>query len=451
MKQKEAFEILKLGHNVFLTGQAGSGKTYLLNKYIEYIKNNNVNVSVTASTGIAATHIDGRTIHSWAGIGIDEHLTESQIKNLKENDNVYSRIALTKVLVIDEISMLSANRLDLVDHVCKAVRQDLRPFGGMQVIMSGDFFQLPPVAKGKEDNRFVSESRIWNNMNIKICYLDEQHRQEDKNFLKILNDIREDNVTKSTYDILKWRLNAEIESDIKPTKLYTHNSDVDVQNISELNKLEGKERVYEMYSEGIPFIVKTLKENCLAPERLRVKEGAVVMFVKNNFSKGYVNGTLGKIIGFNGDNGFPIVETFSGEVINANEEKWIIEDGGETLASIYQVPLRLAWAITVHKSQGMSLDCAEIDLSKTFEYGMGYVALSRVRSLAGISLMGINKKALEVNEDVILLNRGLLKESKKDLEAHLKISKKIIRDRQKEFIDNNKDDNSGEGIFNIIF
>ena len=452
MKQKDAIEILKLGYNVFLTGPAGSGKTFLLNKYIDYLKKNKIEVSITASTGIAATHINGRTIHSWCGIGINETLTDSQIKGLKENDNLTSRIIPAKVLIIDEISMLNANRLDLIDYVCKAFRQDLRPFGGMQVILCGDFFQLPPVARDKEDSRFVTESKIWNSMDINICYLDEQYRQDDKKFLSVLNDIRNDSVDHKTYNLLQRRLNKKIDSDIEPTKLHTHNMDVDAYNNFELNKLEGREYIYEMYSEGIPYLVQSLKDGyCLAPETLKLKQGAVVMFVKNNFAKKFVNGTLGRIIGFDDDSGYPVVETFSGDFIVASQEKWAIEEGGETVASVSQVPLRLAWAITVHKSQGMSLDCAEIDLSKTFEYGMGYVALSRVRSLDGIKLLGINEKALKVNKKAIDLDKELLKRSQEDLSDYCKINKKTVKKTQKSFLEKNKENNSAGGIFEIPF
>ncbi len=215
-----------------------------------------------------------------------------------------------------------------------------------------------------------------------------------------------------------------------------------------MNKLEGEGYIYEMHSEGVPHLAESLKNGyCLAPETLKLKIDTAVMFVKNNFAKGYVNGTLGKVIGFDEDTNYPLVETFAGDHIIAFPEKWRIEERGETVASVSQVPLRLAWAITVHKSQGMSLDAAEIDLSKTFEYGMGYVALSRVRSLDGIKLIGINHQALKVNDRVIELNKELLKRSEDNLKEYNKFKKKDLKERQRSFLNNNKKSNSIGGMF----
>jgi len=445
MKQETVLEMLKLGYNIFLTGPAGSGKTFLLNKYINYLKKGDIEVSITASTGIAATHLNGRTIHSWSGIGISEEMTEKQIKNLKEKDILVSRIISAKVLIIDEVSMLNAKRLDLIDRVCQAFRQDFRPFGGMQVVLCGDFFQLPPVARGAEDKRFITESEVWKNSDIKICYLEEQYRQDDEKFLKVLNAIRNNSAGKETYEELQKRINKKIKSKIKPTKLHTHKVDVDSYNNFELEKIKGKESVHMMKSEGNDFLIKNLKDTyCLAPETLKLKVDAVVMFVKNNFAKKYVNGTIGKVIAY--DDTYPVIETFSGDIITAYPERWMIEEGGEVLASVDQVPLRLAWAITVHKSQGMSLDCAEIDLSKTFEYGMGYVALSRVRSLAGIKLIGINEMALKVNEKAIILDKELIQKSKHDLAAFMSIKRKELKENQKKFLKINKKGNIYEGL-----
>jgi ATP-dependent exoDNAse (exonuclease V) alpha subunit len=434
MTQPEIFEILKSGQNAFLTGPAGSGKTFLLNQYISYLKDNKVEVGITASTGIAATHLDGRTIHSWCGMGINHKLTKAQLTKLKRKKHLKDRIKNTKVLIIDEISMLDSKRLDLVDKICQAIRKNESPFGGMQTILCGDFFQLPPVSRGKENGDFVTKSKIWKAMDIKICYIEEQYRQDDEQFLKVLNDIRGDRVTQETCEILESRINQPVNIDIKPTKLYTHNADVDVFNFLELNRLDEKEKVFHMMSYGPSVLVDILKKNCLTSEMLTLKVGAIVMFVKNNFDKKYVNGTLGKIIEFDEDSGNPIVETTSGNTITAAPERWVVEEDGEDIAAITQVPLRLAWAITVHKSQGMSLDCAEIDLSKTFEYGMGYVALSRVRSLGGITLLGINKLALKVNEEATKLDKKLYKQSQKDLEEVKKLTKRQIKKLQKDFI-----------------
>jgi len=229
--------------------------------------------------------------------------------------------------------------------------------------------------------------------------LTEQFRHKDLDFINILDKIRTNEAGPKELFLLSKRLNESIDNFDKPTKLYTHNINVDEVNSYELSKIQEKEMVYHMSSKGSSNLVRALKKSCLAPEDLRLRTGAVVMFVKNNFDEGYVNGTLGKIIGY--DRSRPIVKTKSGLEIIVSPAKWKIEEEDKIVASISQFPLRLAWAITVHKSQGMSLDVAEIDLSKAFEYGMGYVALSRVRSLEGISLLGLNEISLRVNPEVV--------------------------------------------------
>lgn len=440
MKQKEALDILKMGYNIFLTGPAGSGKTFLLNKYTSYLKENNINKAVTASTGIAATHLNGRTIHSWCGMGINQSMNDEEMKKLLNKKYIELRMNNTKVLIIDEISMINARQLDLVNRICQVFRRSLQPFGGMQTILCGDFFQLPPIkGRGDKDGNFVFESDIWNNMDIKICYLEEQYRQTDKKLLKILSDIRANKANEKTKSLLKTRQNKSIKNKIKPTKLYTHNRNVDAENFLELDKIDEKEVCYEMTSDGIPDLVKSLKSSyCSTSENLRLKIGAIVMFAKNNFDKGYINGTLGKVIGYDKEEGYPIVKTISGKEIIACPEKWSIEENDEALASVSQVPLKLAWAITVHKSQGMSLDCAEIDLSKTFEFGMGYVALSRVKKLTGIKLTGLNDLALKVNKKIFKLNEDFLEMSQESLKELKKLGIKKKKNIQKKFIEDSQ-------------
>ena len=433
MLQREALDILKMGHNVFLTGPAGSGKTFVLNEYISFLRGKGVAVGVTASTGIAATHMEGYTIHSWSGIGIKDAISGKDIHELLKKKHIKDRVMEAKVLVIDEVSMLHHFRLDLVDEVCRSVREVDLPFGGMQVILSGDFFQLPPISRGDELAYFVHRSNVWQEMDLKICYLEEQHRQEDDVLLKILYDIRTNNVTESTLEPLRLRYRKDVEGGIYPTKLYTHNADVDQINQQELEKLPGEEWVFEMEERGLGTLADILKKGCLAPETLVLKEGAAVMFVKNNFDEGYVNGSLGVVERFDSE-GMPVVRLRNGKTIHVKNDVWMINEDGETLAEIHQLPLRLAWAITVHKSQGMSLDAAEIDLSRSFVPGMGYVALSRVRTLGGLKLMGLNDMARKVSQEVLEHDAVLRQNSAEAVEELRAMKKKEIEKKQEEYL-----------------
>lgn len=405
MTQDRALEILKTGANVFLTGEPGAGKTHTINRYIEWLRSNGVYPAVTASTGIASTHINGSTIHSWSGIGIHKNLTDEQIERIMDKPWVYEKVDRTRVLIIDEISMLDATTLDDVERVVSRIKARLfsdKPFGGMQVIFVGDFFQLPPVPNDpREKVKFAFESKAWEAARPVFCYLTEQHRQEDPAFLSVLTKMRRGELADSDKEILKG---ARKPDATHLTKLYTHNAAVDSINDTELRKLPAERRDFGMETSGNEYLVSVLKKNCLSPEVLKVKIGARVMFTRNNFDEGFVNGTLGVVVDYSFD-GFPVVDV-KGRRIVAKYADWTITEGREVLARLSQVPLRLAWAITVHKSQGMSLDGAIIDLSKAFEYGQGYVALSRVRSLEGLSLEGFNERALEMHPKIVELDRG---------------------------------------------
>ena len=406
MNQKEALKILKSGRNVFLTGRAGSGKTHVLNEYIKFLRKKNIPVGITASTGIAATHLDGMTIHAWSGMGVLIELNDRDVKRILKRKLVKERVENSQVLIIDEISMLSVRHFDIAGEIIRLLRASWEPFGGIQLILSGDFFQLPPVNRSGDQraSQFAYHSKTWNQLDLKVCYLEEQWRQTDKNHLKLLEAIRENKFGKVERLMLEERIKIETPAqDI--TKLYTHNIDVNLVNRRRLNEIEEKEKVYYMRSFGISELTEMLSRNCLAPQKLLIKKGALVMFVRNNFEKGFINGTLGMVVDFNHKN-YPIVEVKTGEIIEALPEIWRMEDErGKSLASIQQLPLRLAWAITVHKSQGMTLDAAEMDLSKCFEPGMGYVALSRVRSLEDIYLKGFNEMAVKVNGESVEVDR----------------------------------------------
>lgn len=414
MTQEQALKIMKTGVNIYLTGSAGSGKTYLLNQYISYLDSHDISVAVTASTGIAATHMNGMTIHGWSGIGVRDFMGERELETLEEKKYLWKRFDKARVLIIDEVSMLHGFQLDMVDKVCKRFKRNGKPFGGLQVILSGDFFQLPPVEKSKNikpaKSSMVYESEAWKILNPAICYLTEQHRQEDDTLTEILNTIRENKLTEKHYEYLDKCIDREL-SGIKATKLYTHNINVDSENEEELSNIEGKEVSYNMTTKGHEVIVDILKKSCLAYDNLRLKVGAEVMCIKNNFDKGYVNGSRGKVVGFDSESTYPIVELYNGLRVTIAPEVWAIEEDGKIKASLTQLPLRLAWAITIHKSQGMSLDNALIDLRSTFTYGMGYVALSRVRRLSGISLVGFTKESLLVDPRILELDLDLKNES----------------------------------------
>lgn len=402
MRQDEALNLLKMGKNIFLTGEAGSGKTYLLNEYIQYLKDNNVAVAITASTGIAATHLHGTTIHSWSGIGIRDHISEIDLEKLLTSQRIKSNYQKTKVLIIDEISMLHKHQLDMVDAIARYILNSDKAFGGIQIVLCGDFFQLPPVSSSfVEEKHFAFEASAWQAGEFNICYLHEQHRQGNDPLHAILNDIRNGTAGEHTKVPLRTRYKKEPVGATKATKLYSRNINVDAINERELANIPSKEKIFTMSNIGYNALVAGLKNSCLAPEQLKLKIGAEVMFIKNDSSGRYVNGTRGVVVSFNKKEGWPVVKSYDNEIIIAYPEEWKYEDNGIVRASITQIPLRLAWAITIHKSQGMTLDAAEIDLGDAFEPGMGYVALSRVRSLTGLKLMNLNEIALKVHSKIL--------------------------------------------------
>lgn len=418
MTQDTALEILKTGANVFLTGEPGSGKTHTVNAYVHYLREHGIEPSITASTGIAATHVGGMTIHAWSGIGIKRFLTDYDLDALSSRETLVRRVATTKVLIIDEISMLDGVILGLVDKVLRSIRRSEEPFGGIQMVFVGDFFQLPPIPEksgGLEQRlmpQFAFTSPAWKAANPLVCYLTEQHRQDDEVFLSALSMIRSGELEESLGEIFEdRRLGGELEVPENVPLLYTHNMDVDRKNNEALEKIEEEVHEFRMITRGKENVVELMKRGCLSPEVLRLKIGASVMFTKNDFERGYVNGTLGVVEEFDEDDGLPIVRMRNGKSVKAEPEEWSVSDGDKKLATLSQVPLRLAWAITVHKSQGMSLDAAVMDLSKSFEYGQGYVALSRVRTLSGLYLAGMNRRAFEVHPIVLERDREMRQHS----------------------------------------
>ena len=443
MLQTDALRILDAGASVFLTGAPGAGKTYVLNEFIKQARARGASVAVTASTGIAATHLNGQTIHSWSGVGVAEAMTDSLLKQIKTRRG--KRIRATDILVIDEISMMHAWLFDMVDQACRAVRRNPEPFGGLQVVMSGDLFQLPPVAHAKRDRElvvpppemvamreryeragrnpegFVTESLIWPELNPVVCYLTEQHRQDSGRLLDVLTDIRRGVVSDADRAALDARIGVEPAEDDVAVYLFPNNRQTDELNDRKLAQIDSREHVYEAQASGPVHLIKRLKSTMLAPELLTLKVGAAVMALRNDTNQQYVNGSLGTVVDFvanrDGDE-YPMVRFDNGHIVVMQPAAWEMMDGETVLASVKQVPLRCAWAITIHKSQGMTLDRARMDLRRTFAPGMGYVALSRVESMDGLYLDGINDRAFLVSPQAVGLD-GILRDRSQMAEREL--------------------------------
>lgn len=434
MTQEEALTILKTGASVFLTGEPGSGKTHTVNRYVRYLRDRGVEPAITASTGIAATHIHGMTLHSWSGIGIRRHLTDGEITDIARGRYIARRIKNCRTLIIDEVSMIDGDTLDMVERVCRRARRSEEPWGGMQVVFVGDFFQLPPVSRDGERITFAFESAAWRSLSPVVCYLEEQYRQEDRTFLEILAAIRRDEFDETHFERIEARLSARLPAPPEVVRLYSHNTNVDTLNSRELARLPGKTWVFVMAERGPEGLIASLKKGCLSPERLELKEGAAVVCTKNNPNAGFVNGTLGTVVGFADDRRYPIIETREGKRITVEPMEWLLEEEGEPLAKIIQIPLRLAWAMTIHKSQGMSLDAAVMDLSRVFEFGQGYVALSRVRTLEGVHLLGVSAQAFRIHPGVSEQDAVFRVASDDARTRYDALSEKHLRGRSEAFI-----------------
>ncbi len=435
MKQKDAFEILKQGHNVLLTGFAGSGKSYLLEEFASWARENNKNVVMTATTGIAATNINGKTIHNYSNLGVRERIdlenTEKVISLANNMREPYKKsIINTDILVIDEISMLHDYQLSAVDKIIRIICNNDSPFGGLQVILSGDFFQLPPISRDNGQTNFITQSDSYINGNFKVCYLEEYWRQNKSDSLvSILNAIRSNKLNDNHYTLLKQRVGA-ILSKQNTTKLCCTNKEADDENKQQLDEILTDIKFYKWIESGDKKELEELKKDCRnkVVEILELKIGAQVIFIKNNLWLGYSNGTTGKVIDFD-NNGYPIIKLNNGKILKSiqPDDFYREDEFGNRLATIKQIPLKLAWAITIHKSQGMTLDKATVVLSKAFTSGQGYVALSRVRGINDVSLIGLdNKIALTVSQEALNIENELQEKSKQSLKC-LPVKKTVIK------------------------
>ena len=421
--QRAAFDAIMAGKSIFLTGPGGTGKSFLLQNLHDHFKlRAKKKLAITAMTGCAAVLIGpfAKTLHSWAGIGLGRGDPEKIADEVARHKRKGPNWRKTTCLVIDEVSMMTPGLLDLLDLVGRKARKCDKPFGGMQMVFVGDFYQLPPVSQGQSSFAFTSP--LWSQVVEETHVLTEIVRQKDPVFQKILNEARVGELSPESYEILESRKTMEWKrQEIKPTLLFTKNTDVTAINEGQLRKLPGEEHVFKaetdkpssMSPDVAQMLADRLDKDATYEVELRLKERAQVMLLKKLYEEktdkegkltlspipGLVNGSRGVVTGFSAE-GLPVVKFMNGIVRTVSQSEWCADDEPETLKR-RQIPLRVAYALTIHKAQGASLDSALVDVGpSTFECGQAYVALSRVRNLDALYVFEISPKAFRAHPAV---------------------------------------------------
>ena len=386
--------LLKNGENVFLTGFAGTGKSYILNKLKEKFKKK---LTITSTTGIAAVNVKGQTLHSWAGVGLCRNTVFNTVEKIKKRPTQYRQIMNCKILAVDEISMLNIEAFEYINEVLRAVRECNDPFGGIQVLFIGDFFQLPPVEKEQQESRYCFDSHVWKDLNLQNVVLKKNYRQNEQNFITALAHMRENCLEVEDVELLKTRC---VEGDTYQTDIlhiFSTNEEANRYNLAKFNMIDEPVRIFEaedgvyrgtrLVSEGFTesenYILEIFSKNCRAEKEIALKLGAKVMLLVNmDFNRGLINGACGNI------------QAFFDDTIS------IKFDNGVVASIPKQFPLKLAYGITIHKSQGMTLDKLVVDCARIFERGQAYVAMSRVKTLEGLYLKNFEPQKVLVDSRV---------------------------------------------------
>ena len=432
-------QLLSNGENIFITGGGGVGKSYLLGKLQEHYKKL---LTLTSTTGISAINIGGQTLHSWAGIGLGEKPVDDVVKKINRKPTLKKQLQSCRMLAIDEISMLDDYTMEYVDEVLQQIRENSKPFGGIQIILVGDFFQLPPVKMSdRESGRdFCFNSKTWKNLNLTIILLKKVKRQSEQEFINALNNVR---IDKTSNEDLKVFYDRDYPSTYEPDKnilqIFGTNKDADAYNEKCFNELDtrpykfsSKDLMFEysVFEDGdatntikltdetiekLSFTDKKCLENfnrdCKAPKELELKEGCRVMLLKNiDLKKGLVNGSCGTIKTLTTASIDVLFD--NGQRLNLDPIEFDYNQDGKTKIKRIQYPLRLAYGITIHKSQGMTFDKLVVNFNKIFAYGQGYVALSRTRSLNGLIIKGFDHNKIVANHKVVEFYKNLEQSTK---------------------------------------
>jgi len=417
--QDDVLTALKGKSNIFLTGSAGSGKTYITNKFATTTSKN---VALTATTGIAALNIGGETIHRFLGIGISTRPEDAgkiiggwnKIKKSRTPWDVQRWRVMNTIdtIIIDEVSMLRRDQFELIDAVLSNIKENSLPFGGVQMVLVGDFLQLPPVVTDEDFNRYRDlknpycfQSDLWKQSGFESYNLTSNYRQGEGDFLKSLELIRKGQLTPEVEQMLEARLNITLNTTIEPVKLFAHKYKVETENLSKLDSLPEEKQTSKAILNGKTYDIEILKKDCPAEEYLHYCKGAQVMMITNHPQDHWVNGTMGVIETLE-----PLtIKLCNGRTVEVPKHSWertvhkAVGDKVVTsvVAELVQYPFKLAYATTIHKSQGLTLDFVDIDLSNCFSAGQAYVALSRARTLEGLRLRGWNKTSVAADPKVL--------------------------------------------------
>jgi ATP-dependent DNA helicase PIF1 len=419
-KQNEAFKAMIDNKNIFITGPGGSGKSHVINSFVNYYKENIENeenkLYVTSSTGLSSLLINGTTIHQYSGIGTGEKNIEYYVKSIQKKKIVRERWINTSVLIIDEISMINSNLFQKLDIIAQRLRKNKKPFGGIQIICSGDFLQLPPV----KSSDFCFESFTWDITIDKIFYFDKIIRQTNEEFQNVLNKIRIGVIDNDVKNVLESCRNRKLDNKdgIIPTLLFSKKDMVKEYNDKNLNKLinDGNKTVkYKseyVFSSKINDLVKDdyiklINNQYNVEDEIILTKYSQVMLNINNIDEGLANGSRGIIIDFSESNN-PIVQFLNGKILEIKKKDYKLEENKDNITK-RQIPLIHAWAITIHKAQGMSLEYIQTDIGKSiFEYGQAYVVLSRIKTLEGLSLIDIDYSKIKANPKLVKFYNSLI-------------------------------------------
>lgn len=409
--------LIKQKKNVFITGHAGTGKSYILSKLKERIPK----LVITSTTGIAAVNVKGQTLHSWAGIGICNTSIEQAVDRILKRSSVKNQIQKCKILAIDEISMLDIKTFEYVDAVLKQVRNSEKPFGGIQVIFIGDFFQLPPVEKKEDVNqKYCFELNLWKDLDLYSVLLTKNYRQNEENLITALSNMRTNSLTDADIKLLKTRECKENIDTQNALHIFATNQEADNYNNMKFSKINSEE--YKLFAfDGVykgeklvenptnlreENILKRIDVVCSAEKSISLKIGVRVMLLINlDFEKGLINGSCGEVREINSD--YILVYFDNGQSTKITRHDFEFYNNEKLIALRRQFPLRLAYGITIHKSQGMSLDKLVVDCSRIFEKGQAYVALSRIKTLNGLYLRNFNPAKVMVDNTVVEFYKNL--------------------------------------------